>query len=542
MRGLIILQLFLAGVLMANFSVPGIAAERIKTKPTRSGPSEILRISKAGCEEMLRPLADPEALIMDGLKALSAAGDGAPTLQSCLDETVIKWESFNPALSPFGKRSYRSLVSAAADELTVIEKKIQCVLPADTGIAVQESFRKLKGDSCVSTFLPNSALEKLNADREDAKRRKRHLENEISIRELLPSLIRQLDLFPPALEPDRTNRNLNYDRVEAFAQAIEASESEPVPNINSAEAISTLVRYYCASSVSADALEFCSEKGIANKIDYGAAVSAKSYFANAKEVADAWIARKKNIESKQPLFLTERNEKYALRRLLARYRAYSAKHGTTVESIAEFCAGNERTQELEAKLSLIRPVVPFKEEDWKKVVESGWSELGASIVYDYTASSFGPINRALWNSKKKVDAIPIPEEVALQIEVLNDALATAVPYTAGPVRRRSTLPKEVLDEHQVGEIVTYDAFTSTSKDPAWPENQSSHVFVIYPGKKAANVQSVSTFPHEQEVLFQAGTRFKVLSRTPRGTTETFEFVMAEVDEAGNVIAKLPEKP
>ena len=56
------------------------------------------------------------------------------------------------------------------------------------------------------------------------------------------------------------------------------------------------------------------------------------------------------------------------------------------------------------------------------------------------------------------------------------------------------------------------------------------------------MEKISAAEFEKEVLFTAGTRFKVISRTPRsGKPGVFDFVMAEVDEAGTVIADVPEQ-
>ncbi|RYZ95019.1 MAG: hypothetical protein EOP11_25570, partial [Proteobacteria bacterium] len=97
---------------------------------------------------------------------------------------------------------------------------------------------------------------------------------------------------------------------------------------------------------------------------------------------------------------------------------------------------------------------------------------------------------------------------------------------------------------QVGNVVTYDAFTSTSKNENWgwlggmESNMSS--FVIFGGRNGVDVDEISSNKGEGEVLYNAGTRFKVLSRTPRKNRPgVFDFVMAEVDEAGEVVPEAP---
>jgi len=272
--------------------------------------------------------------------------------------------------------------------------------------------------------------------------------------------------------------------------------------------------------------------------------TAQAYFKDAKAIADAWIDGRDARTKLVPKVNQEANAKYALRRLLARYQAFSRRYGNDENSLQKFCAANEATQKVDAEYAAEVGGVPsFQyDQEWKYVQEQGLSEAGVSVLRDYTMGEYARLNSAIWASKSQLKPSPLASRENQEVAILNAALAGAKPYRTGPVRRRSLLPEEVLAQHQVGGIVTYDAFTSTSKTSNWIDGKKGqHTFLIYPGVKGVDVQTVSRFPAEEEVLFQAGTRFKVLSREPmEDSPGNFTFVLAEVDEAGNVIADLPK--
>lgn len=89
----------------------------------------------------------------------------------------------------------------------------------------------------------------------------------------------------------------------------------------------------------------------------------------------------------------------------------------------------------------------------------------------------------------------------------------------GEVRRGTTLPEPVAALHEVGKIVDYQAYTSTSLGSGW---SGSHKFVIK-SKKGRYVGSHSAHYGENEVLFAAGTKFKITARQGN------EITMEEVD-------------
>jgi hypothetical protein len=101
-----------------------------------------------------------------------------------------------------------------------------------------------------------------------------------------------------------------------------------------------------------------------------------------------------------------------------------------------------------------------------------------------------------------------------RIEALNSALEKLPAYD-GPVVRGTNLPPEALARYQPDEVITEDAFLSTSTNPAVARSPSfaGNVEFRILSSTGRDISSVSMFPTEQEVLFPAGTKFYVLSKT-----------------------------
>ena len=97
--------------------------------------------------------------------------------------------------------------------------------------------------------------------------------------------------------------------------------------------------------------------------------------------------------------------------------------------------------------------------------------------------------------------------------MLNNALGKLPPYE-GPVIRGTNLPPETVAQYRPGEIITEDAFLSTTTDPAVARSPgfAGNVEFRIMSSTGRDVSSVSMFPGEQEILFPAGTRFYVVSK------------------------------
>lgn len=120
------------------------------------------------------------------------------------------------------------------------------------------------------------------------------------------------------------------------------------------------------------------------------------------------------------------------------------------------------------------------------------------------------------NSVMRKPAIYAYDKRAIsQVETLKNALKKFKTYQ-GLVRRGVEFPKDVLAEHQPGQIVEYKAFSSTSLNHGFAR---PHQLVIH-SKTGRYIATYSSRYNEAEVLFLPG-KFKVLSRTdqPGGKVE-----------------------
>lgn len=146
---------------------------------------------------------------------------------------------------------------------------------------------------------------------------------------------------------------------------------------------------------------------------------------------------------------------------------------------------------------------------------SGLNDDEKVILYAYTYELFHPMNRGLRQQKL--------EDIDALVQVLNNALAKFDDYK-GLVKRGVNLPPEVLAEHEVGAVVTYAGFTSTSVSKGFA---GKHQFVIK-SKHGKLIDKFSSAPTEEEVLFKSGTKFKILDRKEK-QDGSVDFVMEEVE-------------
>jgi uncharacterized protein YukE len=144
-----------------------------------------------------------------------------------------------------------------------------------------------------------------------------------------------------------------------------------------------------------------------------------------------------------------------------------------------------------------------------------------SVLAHYTGSGYADLNDALRSNV--LDA-----SQHARVEALNNALGKLPPYE-GPVIRGTNLPPETLAQYRPGEIITEDAFLSTTTDPAVARSPgfAGNVEFRIMSSTGRDVTSVSMFPDEQEILFPSGTSFYVVSKTIDPVTGRTVIRMAE---------------
>lgn len=130
-----------------------------------------------------------------------------------------------------------------------------------------------------------------------------------------------------------------------------------------------------------------------------------------------------------------------------------------------------------------------------------------SALTDYTGSGYQELNRAL-----RSNALELSHQA--RISALVHALEKLPAYN-GAVVRGTSLPTEVLARYRSGEVITEEAFMSTTTNPAVAESPAfaGNVEFRILSVTGRDVSSVSMFPAEQEILFACGTQFYVVSKT-----------------------------
>ena len=131
-------------------------------------------------------------------------------------------------------------------------------------------------------------------------------------------------------------------------------------------------------------------------------------------------------------------------------------------------------------------------------------------IYLYTGGAYKPINEALRNKNK--DFL----QFSALIETINSGLEKLKPFL-GVTDRGANLSEKALEQHRVGNKVTYPAFTSASRVRGF---ESDYEFKLT-SKNGRYIAPLSIHPDEEEVLFKNNTSFVVDSQT------SYTFFMTE---------------
>jgi uncharacterized protein YukE len=135
-----------------------------------------------------------------------------------------------------------------------------------------------------------------------------------------------------------------------------------------------------------------------------------------------------------------------------------------------------------------------------------------STLADYTGPGYRDLNHAL-----RSDAVDASQHA--RIEAIKTTLQKLPPYV-GPVIRGTDLPPEVIARYRPGEVITEDAFLSTTRDPGVARSPTfaGNVEFRIVSNTGRDISPFSLFPGEQEVLFPPGTDFLVMSKVVDPTT------------------------
>lgn len=134
----------------------------------------------------------------------------------------------------------------------------------------------------------------------------------------------------------------------------------------------------------------------------------------------------------------------------------------------------------------------------------GLNQAEQAAIWQYSKSGYEDLNDRL-----RGKTVKNPLAVSSSADVLRGAL-DKLPNHVGTVYRRTTLPKSILEKHQIGDVVNYNEFTSTSYGGDVFDGEHR---LIIKSKSGKNITDLSYFDKkEREVLFNSPSEFYVQAR------------------------------
>ncbi|MGZ3710431.1 MAG: hypothetical protein ACXVBE_01690 [Bdellovibrionota bacterium] len=580
------LYLSLLFLLLCGFSLQARSSESYEAEDQGSNfrqPAFIELIEKAECVSMLQATIAPSTVIENSLNELGALNDGKTKTASCLDEVLKNWHT---EFAPIKEMKNTPIIpSELRARITALKEKLNCSADCPNGILSatekKEIDKELKEQitqesifSRIGTYMTDPFLEEnhqLATMRAQTECQNKYPEGSVDY-----EYIKKMNGLKCG------NKWLNAEEAKELSKKISAFSSEVQAKTEKDKAEAK--EYSKLGSYNGYVSDFLYEKReelypVLKKLacvipyepdSYGAQQWGTSYGAHCENrfldrserpvlraqvaaiIGDPNEAFKitekmfKDSSERQRNILkiaeAERLSPYKPRRLLAHFHAY-LKKGGAAENLNGFCEKYEAEQRRDSELSeqvfpnygddKVRPHVFRTDTEWKYASEYGFTEGELGAVLAFMKSFYGTINPAIW--KAGMEGKPLPEKLAIYRKVMDSGLEKLPSYTAAPVWRETNLPPDQEKQHTLGNVVSYDAFTSTSKDPNWTWG-GKYKFLLYSAKGGKDVSDLNKA--EQEVIFMRGTRFKVITRGEKGGVTSA--VLAEVDEQGNIIADLSD--
>jgi len=145
-----------------------------------------------------------------------------------------------------------------------------------------------------------------------------------------------------------------------------------------------------------------------------------------------------------------------------------------------------------------------KAEIQETLLKYNLSKVEATSIIAYTLNLYRTLNPASRINK-------LSKEQRSFIERLHSSL-DKMPKYQGVTYRKVELSTKDLERYKKGAVVTEGAFTSTTKKAKSNDFNGNVKFVIV-GKSGREIEDISFYPYEKEVLFKTGTTFKVIEQT-----------------------------
>ncbi|WP_218715845.1 ADP-ribosyltransferase [Nocardia sp. No.11] len=164
-------------------------------------------------------------------------------------------------------------------------------------------------------------------------------------------------------------------------------------------------------------------------------------------------------------------------------------------------------------------------EKLKAAPKSKLSQKDIDAIGDYTEEDLGPLGYKQLNAALREGNADATQQA--KINDIDTALSK-LPNYDGVVYRGTDLPADVIAKYKPGEVITEDAFVSTSRNSSgsFPGNVQFEIA----SKTGKDIEQYSRIPNaadEAEVLFRPGSKFYVVDNY--------------VDSSGKTIIKMAER-
>lgn len=169
--------------------------------------------------------------------------------------------------------------------------------------------------------------------------------------------------------------------------------------------------------------------------------------------------------------------------------------------------------------------------EWAEIVVERYPRLTVDevlAIYHYTTvEGVERMNGHLRNPERTPEA----DRATIQ-EFIDDATSglTKLPKRPGVTYRGTKLPAHILPLWQVDAVVQDRAFYSSSVEAGVAEGfrRGGNALITITGRTGVDVQALSYFGHESEILFRPGTELRVLSKAWNDGLMCWEFEVVEV--------------
>jgi hypothetical protein len=157
-------------------------------------------------------------------------------------------------------------------------------------------------------------------------------------------------------------------------------------------------------------------------------------------------------------------------------------------------------------------------------VHNGLSPYEKALIYNYTKEGYKSINEALRENTGK--------RLPVESQLLKAALKK-LPDHRGVVYRSVDLSRKQINSYKnaVGDVIKESTFISSSRSPLiarmLPSFTAKFSIISKHGKSVESISYMGLYnpPNEEEVLFAAGTSFRVLD-----VTDKEEYVLITMEE------------